>query len=246
MSSSTKIKPVLPWKLALIHYAGWLTCDKGRDENSWSDRKHLPKGKITALQFKADSDWVCQVRARYVYLIYDFYKDNAYNLKLFQVWKTMGFMACHRPWKSQCKNLQSGFWREGQHCQHQRNMAQTWKGGQRRKHGWLDRANYFGHHIGCNTWTLWGWRGPCARHQQVRRRNPRNEIIWHRYVESPHVEGAILSHLSGSTTKGDVHLAFHWVVPATDDDDSRVYDPMSDPEEDPEEDYYVPPEYFIP
>ena len=37
--------------LALIHYAGWLTCDKGKDENSWSDRKHLPKGKITALQF---------------------------------------------------------------------------------------------------------------------------------------------------------------------------------------------------
>ena len=60
------------------------------------------------------------------------------------------------------------------------------------------------------------------------------------------MEGAILSHLSGSTTKGDVHLAFHWVVPGTDDDDSRVYDPMSDPEEDPEEDYYVPPEYFIP
>ena len=57
--------------LALIHYAGWLTCDKGKDENSWSDRKHLPKGKITALQFKADSDWVCQVRARYVYLIDD-------------------------------------------------------------------------------------------------------------------------------------------------------------------------------
>ena len=33
-------------------------------------------------------------------------------------------------------------------------------------------------------------------------------------MESPAVEGAILSHLSGSTTKGDVHLAFHWVVPS--------------------------------
>ena len=28
------------------------------------------------------------------------------------------------------------------------------------------------------------------------------------------MEGAILSHLSGSTGKGDVHLAFHWVVPS--------------------------------
>ena len=60
------------------------------------------------------------------------------------------------------------------------------------------------------------------------------------------MEGAILSHLSGSTTKGDVHLAFHWVVPATTDDDdscpcSDDYDDVSD-----EEDYYVPPEYFIP
>ena len=72
------------------------------------------------------------------------------------------------------------------------------------------------------------------------------------------MEGAILSHLSGSTTKGDVHLAFHWVVPATDDDDSRAcsdddYDELEDPEYvDPseltsaEDDYYVPSEYFIP
>ena len=29
------------------------------------------------------------------------------------------------------------------------------------------------------------------------------------------MEGAILSHLSGSTRKGDVHLAFHWLVPST-------------------------------
>merc|ERR1719391_192690 len=36
-----------------------------------------------------------------------------------------------------------------------------------------------------------------------------------RFVESPAVEGAILSHLSGSTRKGDVHLAFHWLVPST-------------------------------
>ena len=67
------------------------------------------------------------------------------------------------------------------------------------------------------------------------------------------MEGAILSHLSGSTTKGDVHLAFHWVVPATDKNDSDPdYDPMYGPGEGPEyvdedeDDYYVPPEYFIP
>merc|ERR1711962_914913 len=47
-----------------------------------------------------------------------------------------------------------------------------------------------------------------------------------RYVESPPVEGAILSHLSGSTTKGDVHIAFHWIVPATDKNDSGIYDVM--------------------
>ena len=74
------------------------------------------------------------------------------------------------------------------------------------------------------------------------------------------MEGAILSHLSGSTTKGDVHLAFHWVVHATDyDDDSwdcdcaHVYHEMEDldyvdPSElaSAEDDYYVPLEYFIP
>ena len=81
--------------------------------------------------------------------------------------------------------------------------------------------------------------------------------IQHRYVESPPVGGAILSHLSGSTTKGDVHLAFHWVVSATDDDESCAcsddYDELEDPEYvDPselasaEDDYYVPSEYFIP
>ena len=86
--------------------------------------------------------------------------------------------------------------------------------------------------------------------------NSKNEKNRHRYVESPPVKGAILSHLSGSTTKGDVHLAFHWVVPAT-DHDSGIYDVMQYEEEDPEyvdpselasaeDDYYVPSEYFIP
>ena len=85
---------------------------------------------------------------------------------------------------------------------------------------------------------------------------PKMKKIRHRYVESPPVGGAILSHLSGSTTKGDVHLAFHWVVPAT-DHDSGIYDVMQYEEEDPEyvdpselasdeDDYYVPSEYFIP
>ena len=43
---------------------GWLTLDKGKEENSWSDRKHLPRGKLSGLQFKTDQDWICQVRAR--------------------------------------------------------------------------------------------------------------------------------------------------------------------------------------
>ena len=68
------------------------------------------------------------------------------------------------------------------------------------------------------------------------------------------MEGAILSHLSGSTTKGDVHLAFHWIVPATDKNDSGIYDVMQyeDEEHDcigayeEEETYYVPPEYVDP
>ena len=43
------------------------------------------------------------------------------------------------------------------------------------------------------------------------------------------MEGAILSHLSGSTRKGDVHLAFHWVVPATSATDETIYyDPTYD------------------
>ena len=43
------------------------------------------------------------------------------------------------------------------------------------------------------------------------------------------MEGAILSHLSGSTGKGDVHLAFHWVVPATSATDETIYyDPTYD------------------
>ena len=40
------------------------------------------------------------------------------------------------------------------------------------------------------------------------------------------MEGAILSHLSGSTRKGDVHLAFHWVVLAT--DETIYHDPTYD------------------
>ena len=50
-----------------------------------------------------------------------------------------------------------------------------------------------------------------------------------RSVESPPVEGAILSHLSGSTRKGDVHLAFHWVVPSRSATDETIYyDPTYD------------------
>merc|ERR1719391_58376 len=50
-----------------------------------------------------------------------------------------------------------------------------------------------------------------------------------RFVESPPVEGAILSHLSGSTRKGDVHLTFHWVVPSTSTTDEPIYyDPTYD------------------
>ena len=51
---------------ALVQYfpPGWLTVDKGKEENNWSDRKHLPKGKLSGLQFRADQNWVCQVRAR--------------------------------------------------------------------------------------------------------------------------------------------------------------------------------------
>ena len=69
------------------------------------------------------------------------------------------------------------------------------------------------------------------------------------------MEGAILSHLSGSTTKGDVHLTFHWVVPDTDKNDSSIYDVMQYEEEEhdcigayeeDEDDYYVPPEYVDP
>merc|ERR1712013_634332 len=37
--------------------------------------------------------------------------------------------------------------------------------------------------------------------------------------ESPNVEGARLSHLSGNSTKGAIELCFHWVVPKED-----VYD----------------------
>ena len=40
------------------------------------------------------------------------------------------------------------------------------------------------------------------------------------------MQGAILSHLSGSTRKGDTHLAFHWVVPS---DDDIYIDPDYDP-----------------
>ena len=43
------------------------------------------------------------------------------------------------------------------------------------------------------------------------------------------MEGAILSHLSGSTKKGDVHLAFHWVVPSSSTTDEPIYyDPTYD------------------
>ena len=50
-----------------------------------------------------------------------------------------------------------------------------------------------------------------------------------RSVESPPVEGAMLSHLSGSTRKGDVHLAFHWVVPSRSETDETIYyDPTYD------------------
>ena len=48
-------------------------------------------------------------------------------------------------------------------------------------------------------------------------------------MESPAVEGAILSHLSGSTRKGDVFLAFHWVVPSRSATDETIYyDPTYD------------------
>ena len=43
------------------------------------------------------------------------------------------------------------------------------------------------------------------------------------------MEGAILSHLSGNSRKGDVHLAFHWVVPASSTTDEPIYyDPTYD------------------
>ena len=38
------------------------------------------------------------------------------------------------------------------------------------------------------------------------------------------MEGATLSHLSGSTGKGDVHLAFHWVVSSGSTTDETIYD----------------------
>ena len=47
-----------------------------------------------------------------------------------------------------------------------------------------------------------------------------NDHISPRFVESPAVPGAVLSHLSGCTKKGDVQLAFHCVVPSTHFDES--------------------------
>ena len=48
--------------------------------------------------------------------------------------------------------------------------------------------------------------------------------------------GAVLSHLSGCTKKGDVQLAFHWVVPSTQFDESDyvydTYDSVSDGDND--------------
>ena len=45
-----------------------------------------------------------------------------------------------------------------------------------------------------------------------------------RFVESPAVEGAILSHLSGSCSrKGEVDLVFHWLVPSTSTDYEPCY-----------------------
>ena len=45
--------------------------------------------------------------------------------------------------------------------------------------------------------------------------------------------GVILSHLSGSTRKGDTHLAFHWAVPSDDD----IRHPTSDDDPDSDSDY---------
>ena len=58
-----------------------------------------------------------------------------------------------------------------------------------------------------------------------------NDHISPRFVESPFVPGAVLSHLSGCTKKGDVQLAFHWVVPSNQFDESN-YDNVSDGDND--------------
>ena len=61
------------------------------------------------------------------------------------------------------------------------------------------------------------------------------------------MEGAVLSHLSGCTKKGDVQLAFHWVVPSTQFDES-TYDNMTitdndEPHADPNPDYANPDDF---
>ena len=58
-----------------------------------------------------------------------------------------------------------------------------------------------------------------------------NDHISPRFVESPAVEGVVLSHLSGCTKKGDVQLAFHWVVPSNQFDESE-YDDVTIPDSD--------------
>ena len=73
-----------------------------------------------------------------------------------------------------------------------------------------------------------------------------NDHISPRFVESPAVEGAVLSHLSGCTKKGDVQLAFHWVVPSNQFDESD-YDTIRDNDEpcaDPNPDLYANPDDF--
>jgi len=175
----------------------WLTLDKGKEENSWSDRKHLPKGKLSGLQFKTDQDWICQVRARYG--------------TFWAPWRLTGpenpDAKTHNIELGQDDNGNqegitsvSGIYRNPDKEGKDANMA-----------GWIENLT-----LGTN-WNK--QHGPYGDELTPL-------MSTNRFVESPAVEGAILSHLSGSTRKGDVHLAFHWVVLAT--DETIYHDPTYD------------------
>ena len=60
------------------------------------------------------------------------------------------------------------------------------------------------------------------------------------------MEGAVLSHLSGCTKKGDVQLAFHWVVPSNqfDESDYDTYDSVSDGDNEIDNPDYANPDDF--